>query len=528
MEQRVAGRDDLADGQMMVVLVNGKKTLLARIGDEFHATAARCPHWGGPLHEGTLNSPRLLCPWHMSTFDVRSGVLLEPPALDGIATYRARVEGDDVYIDRDEAAEAAPGPVSGRSAAGDDRRFVIVGGGAAASAAAEALRNEGFEGRIVMISPEDRWPYDRPNLSKDYLAGELDDKWLPLRGPDFYAGLSIERVTATVTSLDVETRTIVMDDGATLVPDAVLIASGARPRRLDVPGAELSGVMTLRTWDDAEALAAAARDARRAVVVGASFIGMETAASLVRRGLEVTVVAPESVPFELALGRSVGEVVQRKHSERGTRFALGHGVRRFMGDGVVSGVELEDGQRLDADLVVVGIGVTPVTGYVRGVEPDRDGGLPVDEHLRVAPGVWAAGDVARFRESHTGRQVRIEHWRLAQQHGRSAAKAMAGRDTPFRGVPFFWTQHFDLSLGYAGAGHGWEDSFIVGDLKAGDFTSFYTIDDRLIAATGTQNDEIGAFIELMAANDLPAPSELRGMRRAGLADLLRRRRAGLA
>ena len=284
-----------------------------------------------------------------------------------------------------------------------------------------------------------------------------------------------------------------------------------------MPGADLPGVFTLRSQEDAEALVAAAADAERAVVVGASFIGMEAAASLVHRGLDVTVVGPGSTPFEHVLGADVGRVVQACHTEHGTRFALGRGVTRITGDAAVRGVELDDGTLLDADLVVVGIGVQPVTDYVRGVDIDPDGGLPVDEHLRVAPGVWAAGDVARYREPHTGADVRIEHWRLAEQHGRAAAADIAGRGEPFAGVPFFWTQHFDLELGYAGAGQGWETVELVGDPAARDFTAFYSREDRLVAACGTQRDEIGAFVELMRDGRLPAPAELRGRTKAGLA-----------
>jgi NADPH-dependent 2,4-dienoyl-CoA reductase/sulfur reductase-like enzyme/nitrite reductase/ring-hydroxylating ferredoxin subunit len=518
MEERVASTGDLRDGEMMAVLVGGKKVLLARVDGSFYATAARCPHWGGPLPEGTLHAPRLLCPWHKATFDVRSGDLLEPPALDGIAAFRVRVEGDDVFVDRsEEPHRGRTMPMYACDPEQDPRVVAIIGAGAAAAAAAEALRQLFFIGRIVMIGPEGHWPYDRPNLSKDFLAGELEAKWLPLRSPEFYEEHTIERLVARVTDLDVSTRTLTLDDGATMTPDAVLIASGAMSRRLNVPGADLPGVFTLRSQEDAEALVAAAAAAERAVVVGASFIGMEAAASLVHRGLDVTVVGPESTPFERILGADVGRVVQACHTEHGTHFALGRGVTHITGDGAVRGVELDDGTLLEADLVVVGIGVQPAADYVRGADMDPDGGLPVDEFLRVAPGVWAAGDVARYREPHTGSAVRIEHWRLAEQHGRAAAAEIAGRGEPFAGVPFFWTQHFDLELGYAGAGQAWETVELIGDPDARAFTAFYARKGRLVAACGTQRDEIGAFVELIREGRLPAPDELRGVTKAGLA-----------
>ena len=347
-----------------------------------------------------------------------------------------------------------------------------------------------------MIGPEEHWPYDRPNLSKDFLAGELEAKWLPLRSPEFYEEHGIERLVARVTDLDVATRTLTLDDGSSMTPTSVLIASGSRPRRLSVPGADLPGVFTLRSQEDAEALVAAAADAERAVVVGASFIGMEAAASLVHRGLDVTVVGPGSTPFEHVLGADVGRVVQACHTEHGTRLALGRGVSRVTGDGAVRGVEFDDGTTLDADLVVVGIGVEPVTDYVRGVDIDPDGGLPVDELLRVAPGVWAAGDVARYREPHTGSDVRIEHWRLAEQHGRAAAADIAGMASPSPACPSSGPSTSTLArlrrrrpgMGGGRARRRPGRARLHGLLLRG---------DRLVAACGTQRDEIGAFVELM-------------------------------
>lgn len=320
MEERVAQVNDLADGQVMAVMADGKKTLLARVDGRFYATAARCPHWGANLPDGLLHGPHLLCPLHQSIFDVRSGARLEPPALDGLRAFRVRIDGDDVYVDRAAAPQgpAAPAPCAPLPE-GTPPVYAVVGGGAAAAAAVEELRAACFEGRIVMISPEDRWPYDRPNLSKDFLAGTVEARWLPLRPPDLYQKLSVERLVTRVVRLDVGSRTLTLEDGTTLTPDAVLIASGARPRRLPVPGADLAGVFTLRSWDDAEQLVAAAQQGRRAVVIGASFIGMEAAAALRRRGLDVIVVAPEDTPFELILGAPVGAVIKALHEAHGTR-----------------------------------------------------------------------------------------------------------------------------------------------------------------------------------------------------------------
>ncbi len=507
---------------MMTVTVGGKKVLLAKVDGRFCATAARCPHWGGSLPDGMLHGGRVICPLHRGTFELRSGDLLEPPPLDAIATFPVRVVGADVLVERpDDAKDARLMPMCRGDAAADARLFVIVGGGAAAAAAVETLRQESYQGRIVMISSEDRWPYDRPKLSKDYVAGTVQAKWLPLRSPEFYAEYGIERLPGRVSSVDVDSCSITMKDGNALEADAVLIAAGATPRQLHVPGTELPGIFTLRTWDDCDALIAAAENAARAVVVGTSFIGMEVAAGLAQRGLAVTVVGRGAIPFESTLGEPVGTIIRRYHEEHGTRFAMGHTVARFGGENRVETVELDDGTTFHADLVVVGVGVRPATSFVEGIVNAADGSLPVDGQLRVAPGVWAAGDVALFEETYSGQRTRIEHWRLAEQHGRAAAKAMLGRMEPFRGVPFFWTQQFEREIYYAGAGRGWDEIVVSGDIDAWDFTAFYSRENRLVAACGTQSSEIGAFMELVRVGKLPPADELHDGVRSGLTALLR-------
>jgi len=506
VEERVAGVQDLRDGEMMSVQVGGRKVLLARVGGRFYATAARCPHWGGPLPEGTLHGTRLLCPWHKGTFDVRSGDLLEPPPLDGIATYPVRVDGDDVFVDGDEAAR--PDATTGAAAAADERLFIVIGGGAAGGAAVEELRRQGYAGRLLLISDEDSWPYDRPNLSKDYLAGELEARWLPLRQPEFYEAHAIERRVARVTRLDVTSRTIALDDGGSLTADAVLVATGGVPRRLGVSGGDAPGVFTLRSRRDAEALIAAAKDARTAVLVGGGFIGMEAAASLVRRGLSVTVVA-RGTPLGGAVGDVVGRVVQARHEAHGSRFLIGREVTAIREEGPALLVQLDDGSELACDLVIVGLGIEPATGFVEGAARAADGGLLVSESMALAPGVWAAGDIASYREPYGHRDVRIEHWRVAEQQGRAAARAMAGAAEPFAAVPFFWTQHFDLQLSYAGVGRGFDDLVMLGDPETGDFLALYASEGRLLAACGTRDRELGAFMELMRLGRLPSVGEVK-------------------
>ena len=448
--------------------------------------------------------------------------MLEPPPLAGLVALPVRVdEHGDVRVDRpDDTPRQRAVPMAGRDAS-DDRTFAVVGGGGAGGAAVEALRQHGFTGRIVLLSREDRRPYDRPNLSKDYLAGSAGADWLPLRPQSFYERHDIELRHAEVTRLDAATRRIELDDGATLSPDAVLIATGAAPRRLTAPGADLPGVHTLRSWSDCDALIADLEGATRAVVVGASFIAMECAAGLRERGLEVTVVAPDETPLAIQLGPEIGGLLQQRHEKRGVRFALGHTVARLVGDGRVRSVELDDGGRLDADVVVAGVGVAPAAGFVDGVAHNDDGSLDVDAELRVNDHeVWAAGDVARYPEPHVGGRVRIEHWRLAEQHGRAAAASMAGRGAPFTGVPGFWTQQFGLRIAYAGVARGWDTTIAVGDVPGGDFSVLLARGDELLAIAGTRDLDVAAFAELMRLGRLPRAGRAADTAEAGLVRLL--------
>jgi NADPH-dependent 2,4-dienoyl-CoA reductase/sulfur reductase-like enzyme/nitrite reductase/ring-hydroxylating ferredoxin subunit len=521
MEDKVARADELREGELREVQVGGKKVVLLRCDGAVRAYGARCPHYDGPLPKGLLHDGRLVCPWHQGTFDACTGDLLEPPPLSGLTAFAVRIDDGDVYVDRpDDAPRQRTMAMTGRDPR-DERTFAVVGGGAAGAAAVEALRQHGFSGRIVLVSREDRRPYDRPNLSKDYLAGTADADWLPLRPASFYERHDIELRCAGVVRLDAASRRLELDDGTSMTPDAVLIATGGLPRRLEAPGADLPGVFTLRSWSDCDAIIAATEGAARALVVGASFIGMETAASLRERGLEVTVVAPDQVPLARQLGPELGGLLRAHHEEHGVRFCLGRTVARFAGDQRVRAAQLDDGSRLDADLVLVGVGVVPATGFIVNAALNDDGSIDVDDELRVnGHGVWAAGDIARYPEPHVGGRVRIEHWRLAEQLGRAAAASMAGRGAPFSAVPGFWTQQFGLRVAYVGVGRGWEATIAVGDVAGGDFTVFYTHQDALVAAAGTRDLDIAAFSELMRGGKLPRPDDLTGRADAGLTRLL--------
>lgn len=498
MDLKACKVGEMRDGEMREVGEAPRSVLLARIGDEYHALNSHCTHYGAPLAEGVLADGRITCPWHHACFEARTGDLVEPPALDALASFPVRIERDEVIVELPEDMPDRRTPGAPAKTV-DDRLVVIIGGGAAGYMAAQTLRECGEAGRIVMITPEDRAPYDRPNLSKDYLHGHADPEWMPLRGDDFFAEqrIEIERGRRVV-KLDAAARRVELDDGSIRYYSDAIVATGCVPRRLDVPGADLAQVFTLRSFDDADAIIAAATGARRAVVVGASFIAMETACSLRLRGLDVTVVAPDETPFARTLGPEIGGMFRSEHEKHGVAFRLGTGVARIEGSASrVAAVVLEAGERIETDLVVVGIGVTPSTDFVDGVERDEHGGILVDETMRAADGLYAAGDIAAFPDPRTGERIRIEHWRTALQLGRVAARNVAGERAAYDSIPFFWTQQFDVTLRYAGHVREWDEIVVDGDVGSHDFIARYMRDGRVAAAAGVGRDR--AVIEAALA-----------------------------
>ncbi|HKQ74913.1 MAG TPA: FAD-dependent oxidoreductase [Blastocatellia bacterium] len=512
-EITVASAAELKDGEMKQVDAGGTNILLARVDGKYHAVGATCPHYGAPLAEGALCGERIICPWHHASFDVKSGDLLEPPAFDALPRYEVKIEDDSVIVVvPDETEDRRTPPMAPRDAGQDERVFVILGGGAAGYMAAQTLREEDFRGRVLMVTREDRLPYDRPNLSKDYLHGHAEPEWMPLRSDEFFNEHGIEVLRESeATRVDAKAKTITFKDGEQLAYDALLVATGGEPRTLPIAGADLKNVLTLRSFSDSDAIIAAAEQAKRAVVIGASFIGLEAASSLKTRGLEVTVVAPEQTPFEITLGGEIGALFKKIHEDNGVRFRLGAKVARFTGDGEVEAVELESGEKIDADLVVVGVGVKPATHFLEGVELSKDGGVVVDEHLRAADGLYAAGDIAQFPSSPTGERQRIEHWRTALQQGRIAARNMAGRSVPYTAVPFFWTRQFDAGLLYVGHSTSWDEIIFQGDVPAQNFLAFYVKGNRVRAVAGMNRDQDMAAVEgLMRDDRMPTPDQLRG------------------
>jgi len=484
---------DLAEGSMILGHVSGEAVVLARNGGALFAIGAECSHYHGPLAEGVLVADTVRCPWHHACFSLRTGEALRAPALNPVACWRVEQRDGRLFVR--EKLEPAARPMRMAAQAGPGS-IVIIGGGAAGNAAAEMLRREGYAGPVTMLSADDAGPYDRPNLSKDFLAGTAPEEWIPLRSLEFYADHGIElRLGARVTAIDTKAREVRLADGARHPYGALLLATGAIPVRLDIPGGNLPHIHYLRTLADSRALIAAATSARRTVVIGASFIGLEVAASLRARGLEVHVVAPEARPMENVLGREVGDLVRKVHEEHGVAFHLGTTPASFDRNHVT----LRTGEQLDAEFVVVGIGVRPETGLAEQAGITVDRGVTVDAYLETSiPGIWAAGDIARWPDRLSGEQIRIEHWVVAERQGQTAARNMLGARERFDAAPFFWTQQHDLQLNYVGHAAKWDRVEIDGSLAAKDCTVTYRQGGRKLAVLtiGRDGDSLAAEIEL--------------------------------
>jgi NADPH-dependent 2,4-dienoyl-CoA reductase/sulfur reductase-like enzyme/nitrite reductase/ring-hydroxylating ferredoxin subunit len=476
----------LPDGGMVLGRVDTEDAILLRRGDALFAVGAHCTHYHGPLAEGLIVGDTLRCPWHHACFSVRTGEALRAPALDPIACWRVERVGDIAFV-REKLPEPAPRrTVPLAKSPSWPESVVIVGGGAAGLAAADMLRREGFQGPLTIVSADDSAPYDRPNLSKDFLAGTAPDDWIPLRTPEFYAERHIDLVlNSPVSSIDVKQRRAALENGTGYAFGALLIATGADPVRLEIPGAADLPIHYLRTFADSRAIVARAVTAKRAVVVGASFIGLEVAASLRMRGIEVHVVGPENVPLERVMGPDVGHFVQELHKSQGVVFHLGRTVSRIEGTRVI----LSDTTTLAADFVVVGAGVRPSVALAERAGLAIDRGIKVDAYLQTsAPGVFAAGDVARWPDPHSGESVRVEHWVVAERQGQVAARNILGHRERYDAAPFFWSQHYDTAINYVGHAENWDAVDIDGTLAARDCTVTYKRGDRRLAVATISRD----------------------------------------
>ncbi len=470
----------------------GEPMIVVRRGDAFFAIGAVCSHYSGPLAEGLVVDDTVRCPWHHAAFSLRTGEAVRAPGLNAVSCRQVALRDGKVFVG-DKVAPAVVPPAHAPGAADRPKAIVIVGGGAAGNAAAEMLRREQFDGTITVLSADDALPCDRPNLSKSYLAGTAPDDWIALRSAEFYREQRIDlKLNARVTAIDTGNRQVQLADGSHLAWDALLLATGAEPVRLDVPGADRSHVHVLRTWADCRALIATATTAKKAVVVGASFIGLEVAASLRARGIDVQVVGRETVLMERVLGVDVGVFLRQLHEAHGVQFHLGATVASIGAHAVT----LANGTVLDADLVVVGIGVRPALALAEQAGLAMDRGIQVDRYLATSvPRIYAAGDIARWPDRLTGTTLRVEHWVVAERQGQVAARNMLGRQEPFEMVPFFWTEQYDFSLGYVGHAERFDHVDIDGALAARDCKLSYSLGGKTLAVAVVQRDLEGLRCE---------------------------------
>ena len=506
-EVAVAKIDELQNGQMQQIAVGESEILLSKIEDKFYATGAFCSHYGAPLAKGVLCGERIVCPWHNACFNAIAGQQEEPPGLDSLARFAVRVEGENVLVELPESvSQHRTVEMAGYEPSLDERTFVVLGAGAAGTAAVEVLRQQGFQGKIIMISAEQMLPYDRTKLSKAYLQGDADSDALPLRGCEFYDQHNIElRFGLAVTKVDALNKKITLADGSKIEYDSLLLATGGTPRKLDVPGANLANIFTIRQPEDVNSILDTVKEAKKALVVGSSFIGMEAAASLTQQGLEVAVVSPDDVPFKKILGDELGKMFQKVHEDKGVTFKLGKTVE-FTGSKRVESATLDSGEEITTDLVILGVGVNPNTDYLEGIEVNKDKSIPVDSYLQTEiEDIFAAGDIASFPYAPMEESTRIEHWRLAAQHGRIAAMNMLGKGQKVdRVVPFFWSGQYDLKLRYVGHSEDWDEIKIDGNLQQPEFLTYYLKGDRVMAVAGINRDkDIAAISELMRLQKMP-------------------------
>jgi len=475
---------DLTENTPLLGHAGGEQMVLVRQGAECFAVAHQCTHYHGPLADGVAAEGYVRCPWHHACFDIRTGEAVRAPAIDPLDTWDVTVRDGKVFV----GAKRAPRPAKTPRAPRKEMpgKIVILGGGAAGFAAAEQLRRDGYQGELTMLSDDDAPPIDRPNLSKDYLAGSAPEEWMPLRPDDFYATKGIDlRLNTSVAAIDRDARRLLLAGGDAIPYDRLLLATGAEPVRLPVPGADQPHIHTLRTLADCRAILAGAKDAKRVAVIGASFIGLEVAASLRARGTETHVIAPEAIPMDKILGAEMGRFVRALHEEHGVIFHLGDGVLGFEG----KQVKLKNGSSLDADLVVTGVGVRPRIALAEKAGLAIDRGVAVNAWLETSdPMILAVGDIARWPDPHTGQNIRVEHWVLAQRHGQAAARILMGEREKFEGVPFFWSQHYDVPINYVGHAETWDAIEIEGDIGARDCILRYRKNGRVLAAASIYRD----------------------------------------
>jgi NADPH-dependent 2,4-dienoyl-CoA reductase/sulfur reductase-like enzyme/nitrite reductase/ring-hydroxylating ferredoxin subunit len=479
----VAAREIPFEG-VFAGVVGEDPVILARVDGAIVALDGACTHYSGALHEGFRVGRTINCPLHHACFDLGTGLALKAPALAPLNRWKVEEEGDRVFV-REKLPKGGESFAPGRDASSDPKSIVIIGGGAAGFAAAQRLRDLDFAGALTLISADQDPPYDRPNVSKDYLSGDAEPAWMPLKDEAFYRkhGIAL-RTNTQVEAIDAEARVVTLRGGETLSYDTLLLATGAEPNRPPAPGFDRDNVHLLRSLADSDRLIAASKTAARAAVVGSSFIGLEAAASLRQRGLEVHVIGPDATPLESKLGAELGGLIKSVHDQHGVRFHLGRKVEGFDG----ARLTLDDGSVVEADLVVLGVGVKPRLELAQAAGLTMDRGVVVDAAMRTSdPHIFAAGDIARYPNPVGGQPIRVEHWVVAERQGQIAAAAMLGLE-PTSEPPYFWSAHYDLTIRYVGHAEDWDDVQVTGSVADRDAEVAYLKDGRVVAVATVNRD----------------------------------------
>jgi apoptosis-inducing factor 3 len=479
--------DGLAESEPLLGHFDGEPVILVLQGERLFATGAVCTHYGGPLAEGLVVGETIRCPWHHARFDLRTGEANGAPALNPVSCFNVRRQGDMVRIDGKRAADFRVARKLNPAS------IVIIGAGAAGASCADMLRAKGYDGPITMAGDEEPGPVDRPNLSKDFLAGTANEDWIPLRTREYYESIKVDLVTRDpAVRISPADHQVSLRSGRTFSYGALLLAAGAEPRSLSIEGADLPHVYRLRTLADSKAIIAKAQQARSCAVIGSGFIGLEVAASLRHRGVAVSVIGQDSVPLGKVLGVDLGRFIQKLHEQHGVRFFLNATPRAIKEDRV----EIGDDVFVEADLVVLGVGVSPRTSLAEAAGIKVGNGVIVDETLRTsAPDVFAAGDVARYPEPVSGGPARIEHWVVAERQGQAVARSMLGIGGAYREAPFFWSQHYDVTISYVGHAPSWDSCEIRGDLEKHDACAIYRREGRTIAVATIGRDSMSLSVE---------------------------------
>lgn len=507
---------DFKDEEMREVAVGEGKALLIKQNGQFSAIGHACSHFGAPLKNGVLHNGTVRCPWHGACFSATTGDIEDFPGLDGVKSFKVRVDGSNVVISatEEELKSAKRTLTMCPKSNSDNRVTVLIGGGGGNASAAEALRQSGYTGRIILVSKEPYLPYDRTKLSK---ALNSTGDSLALRNREFYSQHGVELLLGvTATELVPDQKTVTLSNGETIKYDFAVVGTGSSPRTLNVPGADLKGIYVLRSPEDGATITAEF-EGKNVVIIGSSFIGLEVAAALVKKSASTTVLGREETPFTHIFGPQIGTLVKKLHESNNVKFQGQAAIKSFEGqNGKVTAVNLESGASVPADIVVLGVGSSPNTEFIRrnsGVTIAADNSVVTDQYGHAGHGLYAVGDVARFPYAYAtaaGATIRAEHFQIAEYLGSVAGKNIAGKQTAITTVPYFWTAHYGKSIRYAGHVDKAEEVILHGDLEAQKFAAFYVQGGKVVAVASMAADPIvSRFASLLTTNSVPTPDEIR-------------------